>query len=144
MEEVLHYLDLKNRYYEKFITLTERFLAEARAEQWDRLPEVADSRERILHILRSFDFKIANLFEDLDLGTFDLEAYRDRVHSHFTRREELVQRIVALDLELIGRLDELKTEALKDLRQRVEAGLSERGDVVAPSTARKPVSEGRS
>jgi hypothetical protein len=108
------------------------------------LPEVADSRERILHILRSFDFKIANLFEDLDLGTFDLEAYRDRVHSHFTRREELVQRIVALDLELIGRLDELKTEALKDLRQRVEAGSPERGDVVAPSTARKPVSEGRS
>lgn len=143
MEEVLHYLDLKNRYYEKFITLTERFLAEARSEHWDRLPEVADSRERILHILRSFDFKIANLFDDLDLGHFDLDQYRDRVKAHFTRREELVQRIVALDLELIGRLDELKSEALKDLRQRVETG-SPAEDVVAPVAERKIVSEGRS
>lgn len=144
MEEVLHYLDLKNRYYEKFITLTERFLTEARAEQWDRLPEVADSRERILHILRSFDFKIANLFDDLDLGHFHLEPYRDRVKSHFTRREELVQKIVALDLELISRLDELKSEALKDIRSRVETGSPASEDVVKPVEARKPVSEGRS
>jgi len=144
MEEVLHYLDLKNRYYEKFIALTERFLTEARSEQWERLPEVADSRERILHILRSFDFKISNLFEDLNLGSFDLETYRERVKSHFTRREELVQRIVVLDLELIGRLDELKSEALKDLRHRVETGSPVAQDVVATVAPTKVISEGRS
>ena len=144
MEEVLHYLDLKNRYYEKFITLTERFLTEARSEQWDRLPAVADSRERILHILRPFDSRHANRFDELELAHLDLEQYRDRVKSHFSRREELVQRIVALDLELIGRLDELKSEALKDLRHRMETGSPAADESLPPVTERKVVSEGRS
>lgn len=114
MEEVLHYLDLKNRYYEKFHALTTRFLEDACADRWERLAETVDSRERILHILRSFDFKIARLFEEIDPTAYDLGAYAPRVRELFDRREELVKSIVTLDLELIGRIDEVKTEALRE------------------------------
>ena len=58
MEEVIYYLELKNQYYEKFHNVTKRLLEYVQQNRWDILPSFVDTRERILHIIRSYDFKI--------------------------------------------------------------------------------------
>lgn len=134
MEEVIHYLDLKNQYYEKFFAVTTRFLEDARLDRWEDLTAFVDTRERILNILRSYDFKIAALFEELHLTEEDLLRYRPRVKSLFDRRTHLVQRIVAEDLELIGIIDERKSDAIGELRR---ANASHLPDLPEPVLRRK-------
>jgi hypothetical protein len=73
MEEVIHYLDLKNQYYEKFHTMTLKFLESANRDRWDDIDAFVDNRERILNIIRSFDFKIAKAFEECGEGKLDIE-----------------------------------------------------------------------
>ena len=120
MEEVIHYLELKNQYYEKFHAMTCKFLEQARENRWDDLDFFVDNRERILNIIRSYDFKIAKLFEEQDLTKLDLHVYRPRVKSLLESREQWVKKIVAVDLELVSKIDEMKSETIRDLKRSVE------------------------
>jgi hypothetical protein len=120
MEEVIHYLDLKNQYYEKFQTMTAKFLESANQERWDDIESFVDNRERILNIIRSFDFKIAQAFDQVDMGTCDVTFYRPRVKAMLDKRIELAHKIVALDLELISKMDELKSDTIRELKRTVE------------------------
>ena len=121
MEEVIYYLELKNQYYEKFYSVTAKFLESARQNQWEHVEFFVDNRERILNIIRSFDFNIAKAFESLDLEAHDITLYRARVKELLDKRAVLAQKIVALDLELISRIDEVKTDTVKDLRKALES-----------------------
>ena len=64
MEEVIHYLEMKNKYYEKFFTISTKFLEETNSDQWDNLSFFVENRERLLNIIRSLDQKIARAFKD--------------------------------------------------------------------------------
>lgn len=120
MEEILHYLELKNQYYEKFWSMSAKFLAKTNDNRWEDLTLFVDNRERILNIIRSFDFKIAKLFSDIDPQTTDFGFYRPRVKALLDQRKELARRIVAVDLELISRIDDLKTETIRELKKTME------------------------
>lgn len=120
MEEIIRYLELKNQYYEKFLSISKKFLSRTEEKQWDDLPLLVDNRERILNIIRSYDFKIAKCFEDLDPAACDLASYRSRVKMLLAQRTELVNKIVAVDLELISKIDELKSETIRELKKTVE------------------------
>lgn len=136
MEEVLHYLELKNRYYEKFHSITAKFLAQTAQGNWDDLEFFVDNRERILNIIRSFDFKIANLFEAADVSGEDVELYRPRVKALLDARTQWADRIVQQDLELISRIDEMKSDTIRELKRSVETAQQlESFEEVAPSPA---------
>ncbi len=120
MEEVIHYLEMKNRYYEKFYSITQKFLEMAQEDQWQELNLFVDNRERILNIIRSFDFKVAALFDALDMKQINLAAYRAKIKGLFEARERWVQKIVTIDLQLISRIDEIKSETIRDLKKAVE------------------------
>ena len=136
MEEVLHYLELKNQYYEKFYSVTARFLEQAQQNQWNDIELFVDNRERILSIIRSYDFKIAKHFQDLNLGKNQVDGYRDRVQELLRIRGEIAQKIVSTDLELIAKMDEMKTETIRELKKsmKVSHGINS----FAPATADKP------
>lgn len=119
MEDVLGYLELKNRYYEKFLLLTEKFLTAAKKNNWDGLELFVDSRERILNIIRSFDFKIAGAFEKLKLTNADIERFRPEVKALMDRKESLVNKIVHVDLELTQSLEDVRSETIRDLKQTI-------------------------
>ncbi len=119
MEDVLAYLELKNRYYEKFLGLTEKFLSGALQNRWDGLELFVDSRERILNIIRSFDFKIAAAFEKVKLTNADIERFRPQVKALMDRRDGLVSKIVSTDLELTQSLEEVKSETIRDLKKAI-------------------------
>ena len=119
MEEVLEYLQMKNQYYEKFLSVTIKLLEQARRNQWDELEFYVDNRERILNIIRSFDHKIARVFKDESLSDTEMELYRPQVKRLLQQRAEIANRIVAVDLELISKIDEMKSETIKDLKKTI-------------------------
>lgn len=120
MEEVIHYLELKNQYYEKFHAMTAKFLASAAANQWEDLELFVDNRERILNIIRSYDFKIAQRFEQVDIGDCNLDVYRGRVQGLLHARKAWADKIVSLDLELISRIDEMKCDTIRELKRTLQ------------------------
>ena len=122
MEEVIYYLELKNKYYEKFLSVTEKFLQQVQADRWDNVEYFVDNRERILNIIRSYDFKIAELFQQVDIGSNRLEAYGERVKEILERRETLGKKIMDQDLELIGKIDEVRCETIKELKKTQDTG----------------------
>ena len=122
MEEVIEYLRLKNDYYEKFLSITAKFLSEARQNRWDDLDFFVENRERILNIIRSFELKIAKVVNQKPNDDAAVAKYKPTVKSLLEQRKALADKIVALDLELISKIDEMKSETIKDLKKTVETG----------------------
>lgn len=120
MEEVIHYLELKNQYYSKFYSVTLRFLDRTNRNDWDEMGLFVDNRERILNIIRSFDYKIADRFQNLCLPPNELACYRSRVKELLDTRRDLAHKIVALDLELISKMEEIKSETIRELKKNFE------------------------
>lgn len=137
MEEVIHYLELKNQYYEKFCSVTARFLEQAANDKWDELEFFVDNRERILNIIRSYDFRIARAFESADVSQTNLDSFRPQVKALMDKRAALASRIVALDLELIARLDDVKSETIRELKKTLETS-QQLGSFEAPAPGPTP------
>ncbi|MBI4404102.1 MAG: hypothetical protein HY537_08075 [Deltaproteobacteria bacterium] len=120
MEEVLRYLELKNQYYAKFYSLTSRFLDQANSGRWEDLELFVDNRERILGIIRGYDAKLSLVFQKLELSNQEICFHRERVQSLIRERNSLGQKIVAQDLEMISKLDDLKSDTIKELKRSME------------------------
>lgn len=120
MEEVLEYLEMKNHYYEKFYSITEKFLKQAKKDQWEDMTFFVDNRERLLNIIRSLDHKIARVFKDAQISDREMNNYKSRVQKLMDKRKELGEKIVALDLQLISRIDQMKSDTIKDLKKSLE------------------------
>jgi hypothetical protein len=121
MDELIYYLELKNQFYEKFHSITEKLLHRANANQWDEIAFFVDNRERVLNIIRSFDAKIAQLSQKM--GDFtDIEMYRTKVQHILLKRESLGAKIIAQDLELISKLEEARMETIQELKTTLEVG----------------------
>lgn len=117
MEEVIQYLQLKNHYLDKFYSLTQQFIEQTRKNNWANLAHFVDSRERILNIIRFYDHRIAELFQQVDNASEDLNDYQPRVKSLLDGRNDIVKKIVELDLLLISQLEDYKNEIIIDLKQ---------------------------
>ena len=138
MEEVLRYLEMKNHFYEKFYAITVRFIEQTARDEWDDMSLFLDNRERILNIIHTFDYKIAQHFQGVSLTSDDLDIYRSRVKSLMDTREELGKRIISLDLELISKMEEIKTETIRDLKRSVETSQQIGSFTPMPKRAPKP------
>jgi len=120
MDAVLHYLELKNQYYEKFYAVSVKFLDQANLDKWEDLEFFVDNRDRILNIIRSFDFKIAKAFEQSNPASQDSEYYRKRVKELLDRRAAIAHKVVSVDLELISKIDEFKNNTINELKDTVK------------------------
>ena len=120
MDEIIHYLEMKNLYYSKFLSVSTKFLEKAEENEWDDLTFFVDNRERILNIIHSFDSKIAACFENIETNPSQMELYQDRVKNLLSDRKEMADRIVEIDLQLISRMDDMKTETIRDLKRSVK------------------------
>ena len=120
MEEALQYLEMKNHYYEKFYSVTQKFLDQIARNDWTNLDFFVDSRERILNIIRSFDAKIADVVERAK-NTVALEvADKSLVKKVLEERRRLGDKILELDLQLISSIDDYKNETIRELKKTVE------------------------
>ncbi len=133
MEEVIHYLELKNQYYEKFYSMTVKFLERSELDEWEGLEFFVDNRERILNIIRSYDFKIASKFETLDLTSANLEHYRERVKNLLDLRTNWVKKIITLDLDLIAKVEDVKSDTIRELKKTLQTSQQIGSFLVGPS-----------
>lgn len=120
MEEVIYYLELKNHFYEKFLSISEKFLVQANHDRWDGIESFTDNRERILNIIQSYSHKIASLFDALQKKGVDVDPYRETIQNLFKKRASIGDRILKLDLELMSKIEETKNETIRDLKKLVE------------------------
>lgn len=124
MEEVLHYLELKNDYYEKFYLVTKSLLEGIHHGVWNKIHDCIDIRERILKAIHSLDYRVAEVFLRIENKGIRLNAYGTRVRALLKKRAEWITQIVALDLELISRFDDIKSEHIRELKLQ-HSGLAE-------------------
>ncbi len=120
MKEVLESLEMKNHYYEKFLSTTLKLLNQARNNVWDELEFYVDNRERILNIIRSYDHKISEQMSEKEVSASDKDRYKHQVQALLDTRAILAKKIVDADLELISRIDEMKMDTIKELKQNIE------------------------
>jgi len=116
MEEVINYLQIKNNYYEKFLTISTKFLEETNSDQWQNLNFFIENRERLLNIIRSLDQKIARAFKESNANEEEMNSYREALKTLFDRKKNLGEKIIAVDLQLISKIDQMKTETIKRLK----------------------------
>lgn len=120
MEKVLYYLDLKNNYYEKMYAMTLKQSEKAARGDWADLELFVENRERILNLLRSYDFKIATSFEKEQHRGAELNQYAEAVKILLENRKIWADKIIALDLLLMSKMEEFKNETIRELKKTVE------------------------
>ncbi len=120
MEEVLHYLEMKNHFYEKFYTITKKLLDQVARNDWNDLEFFVDSRERILNIIRSFDAKISCVVENEGGKLQPQKEDRALMNQMMKARKYLADKILELDLQVIAAIDEYKNETIRELKKTVE------------------------
>lgn len=120
MEEVLQYLEMKNHYYEKFYSVTQKFLDQIAKNDWNNLDFFVDSRERILNIIRSFDAKISHAVERIKDRMETTDSDKALMSKMMGARRVIADKILELDLQLISAIDEYKSETIRELKKTVE------------------------
>lgn len=120
MESILHYLELKNQYFEKMYQMTLKQLKHCQEGQWDELELFVENRERILNIIRSYDFKIAREFKLIEGEGALLNKYSIDVKKLLDQRKKIAEKIVKIDIEVLSKMEEIKNETIKDLKKTVE------------------------
>lgn len=120
MEEVLQYLEMKNHYYGKFYTVTQKFLDQIARNDWTNLDFFVDSRERILNIIRSFDAKISHAVERVQELEKPKTSEKILMQKMMDERKNLADKILELDLQLISAIDDYKSETIRELKKTVE------------------------
>ena len=120
MQEVLEYLQMKNHYYEKFYSLTEKFLAQVEKNNWEDIQFFVDNRERLLNIIRSFDHKIASVFDKMKISDSEMSEMKPKVKELLDKRAAIASKIVSLDLHLISKIDDHKSDTIRDLKKTME------------------------
>jgi hypothetical protein len=120
MEEVIHYLELKNKYYEKFFNISTKFLAETNCDQWSNLQFFIENRERLLNIIRSLDQKIARAFKESNASEDEMNGYRESLKKLFDRKTNLGEKIISIDLQLISKIDTMKNQTIKNLKSTLK------------------------
>ncbi|MBY0371731.1 hypothetical protein K2X33_13690, partial [bacterium] len=96
-----------------------------------------DSRDRILNIIRSYDFKIAETFQKLNIGPDKLNSYGGRVREILDKREVLGKKIIDQDLTLMGKIDEVRSDTIRELKKTQDTGLKLHSFTSTPATPRR-------
>jgi hypothetical protein len=139
MEEVIHYLEMKNKYYEKFFTISTKFLEETNSDQWDNLSFFVENRERLLNIIRSLDQKIARAFKDSSTTEEEMNSYRETLKKLFDRKKVLGDQIINVDLMLISKIDMMNTQTIKKLKTSIVLNVLQTINVAGAKTHSKMV-----
>lgn len=118
--DVLKLLRSKNRCLERFLEVTESFWGKAQNGDLQGLDRFQLDRDAALKAIDLFDRKIAEAASLLskDALTFEL---KQAVEKCLAEREILIHQILETDLKIIGKIEEAKSAALKDLRSSAKS-----------------------
>jgi hypothetical protein len=113
MEDILQLLNEKNICLRRFVDLNEKEMDFITSGNFENLDRFYSAREGILEIIQKVDqmIELATLsFE----GDFDTSV-TDHVKKCMDQKDFLVKRILAQDLEILSKIEDAKTEIIKEL-----------------------------
>lgn len=113
MERVLELLNRKNHFLEKFLTLNEREKINFSLGNFDSLDFFYQQRESILEILTGIDTELIELSEDL----MPSEEGSREASRLMAVKNEYVKQIVSQDLEIMGFIENEKTQIIRELQK---------------------------
>jgi hypothetical protein len=118
MNAVMTLLNDKNEHLHKFLQLNEIELINFMQGNFDNLEIFYQSRETILDLIRCIDGLVEVALKDNPTAAADIEASdkKDLLRC-LNRKSDLVQQILAQDLQILSVIEQAKSDIIKDLRQ---------------------------
>ena len=117
MNEIINLLQEKNCYLEKFFTLNEEELVRLMDLDFENIERFYEARDGILEILKTIDKKIEEKNqEDFSVEVANSEQKRQVLES-MRIKNELVQRVLAQDLQILSCIEEEKSNIIIELRK---------------------------
>jgi hypothetical protein len=115
MEEVIRLLNEKNICLKRFLELNENEMDLFAAGNFDNLDRFYSAREGILEMIKRVDEMIE--VACLNFTESDADAVRDQVKKCMEKKDQIVKRILAQDLEILSFIDSAKSEVIKELAE---------------------------
>ena len=117
MIRLIQFLNEKNHFLEKFYTLNEAQITRLNAGLFDEIEKFYNQREDLLKIIKYVDSEIQKshgLHKDLS-GTFT-EDQKTEIRDSLRIKEAYVKRILEQDLNILGMIDDAKSQIIKELQ----------------------------
>ncbi|MCB0413626.1 MAG: flagellar protein FliT [Bdellovibrionales bacterium] len=117
MNKIIDLLTEKNTYLEKFYSLNETEVLNFMDSNFDGLERFYESRDAILNMIRIVDEKIEE-FNKTDVSSAEKICDSDKkaVLEALAFKDEIVQRILAQDLQILSCIENEKSMIIKELR----------------------------
>lgn len=121
METIINLLKDKNYHLQKFFQLNEGELLNFTEGNFDNLEVFYQSRETILDLVRCIDRLVDAAAEAQGEGVTASDKQKAEMVQCMANKNELVQRILAQDLQILSVIEQAKSNIIRELRQ-VSAG----------------------
>ncbi|MBX7231718.1 MAG: hypothetical protein K1X29_06495 [Bdellovibrionales bacterium] len=117
MENILRLLEEKNEHLNRFYALNEIELIHFVEGNFDNLEAFYNSRESILDLIRCIDRLIEHSSQsDSESSVID-ENLKNKVSTLLKKKNDVVNKILAQDLQIISVLETTKSNLIKELSQ---------------------------
>lgn len=119
MYKIIDLLNDKNFCLEKFYRINETELNNFKIGQFDHLERFYKNREGLLNIIKKIDEIVEERSftgEDLDFIENDSEM-KKQIAQAFEYKNEIVNKILAQDLEILSAIESAKSQIIKELTQ---------------------------
>ena len=128
MIRIIQFLNEKNHFLEKFLTLNEKQIHKMESGEFDAVENFYNQREDILKIIKYIDAEInkAQLVHKEVNGVYTDEQKRI-IKGALTVKDQYVEQILEQDICILALIDQAKTQIIKELQdvrlgQRAMAG----------------------
>ncbi len=122
MIRLIQFLNEKNHFLEKFYALNESQISKLQQGHFDSIEMFYNQREDLLKIIKYIDAEIQkahSLHKDMN-GEFN-ENEKSAIRSALRAKESYVRRILEQDLQILGMIDEAKSQIIRELKDIAKA-----------------------
>ncbi|MAE73414.1 MAG: hypothetical protein CL675_04915 [Bdellovibrionaceae bacterium] len=117
MQRIVDLLNEKNDYLFKFYRLNEEQITSLSEGRFDHLDEFYNAREVLLELVSHVDARIEDFNREVLEPGHITESGKKAISLALREKEDVVQRILAQDLEVLSFIEKEKSKMLVELRQ---------------------------
>lgn len=115
MIAIINLLNTKNHYLEKFYSLNEEHIFRLQQGEIDFLEAFYDRREKIIETVQYIESRLQQ--EQTLIGDSNVtDQDRRQIRQALSVKDEFVRRILDQDLEILARIDTIKSNIIQELR----------------------------
>lgn len=115
MERLLTLMIERNKYLEKYYNLNEREIRLFKLANFQSLDAFYDTRQAILEVISALDSKIDEELKSSKIE--DVDQYQNEIAELLTLKDEIIERILDQDLQIISLVENEKSKVLNDLNE---------------------------